>query len=243
MNGTEPQSYQEFDSLSARLVGVIHSPRALLRAVIARPRWADVMAVTFAVSLASGVALMMTEVGQQALVDQLERTALAFGQEVDDAQYAEFQAMSRSSVWYAAVRALASGPLLAVGASALLYGLFTMVGKGDATYQQMLAVMVHAGAILALRQVISTPINYSYETLSSPATLTMFAPMLDAASPAARFFGAIDLFVVWWLVVLALGVSMLYRRPVRRTTAAFVGAYLGFAVLLAIAMVVSGGTV
>jgi hypothetical protein len=186
---------------------------------------------------------MLTDVGRQALVDQLERTALAFGRPVDDAQYARFVEVSRNGPMYAAVRALATGPVLAFAASALIFGLFTVVAGGKATYRQALAVTVHAGVILALRQVVATPMNYAYESLASPATLTVFAPMLDEASAAARLLGAIDVFVIWWLVVLALGVALLYGRPARATVAAFVGAYVGFAVLLAIAMVVSGGTV
>ena len=225
------------------MIAVVRSPRALFRSVIARPRWADVVAASFAVSLACGIVFMTTDVGRQALVDQLERTALAFGQDVDDAQYARFEDVSRSGVTYAALRSLAAGPVLACGAAALIFGLFSTFGGGDATLRQVLAVTGHAGVILALRQVVATPINYVRESLASPATLTALAPMLDEASPAARFLGAIDLFVVWWLVVLGVGVALLYRRSARATTAAFVGAYLGFAIILAIAMVVSGGTV
>jgi hypothetical protein len=201
------------------------------------------MALALIVSLGSGVMFMWTHVGRQALVDQLERTALAFGRNVDDTQYAQFEEMSRNGVGYAVARAITAGPVLAVAAAALIYTLFTKVGAGEATYQQALSVTSHAGVILALRDLISAPLNYMRETLSSPTTMTVFVPMLDEASPAARFFGAIDLFVVWWLLVLAIGVAVLYRRPARATAAAFVGAYVGFAVLLAIAMVVSGGTV
>ena len=242
MNRTEPQSYQEFDSLPARVAGVIRSPRALFRAVIARPRWADVMAVTLAVSLACGVVFMMTGVGRQAFVDQLERTALAFGRNVDDAEYARFEDMSRNGVAYAAAREIAMGPVVAIVAAAVIFGSLKLKG-GGATYRQALAVTAHAGVILALKEVVTAPVNYARESLSSPASLTMLVPMLDEASPVARFFGAIDLFVVWWLLVLALGVALLYGRPARRTALVFVGAYLGFAVLLTIAMVVSGGTV
>jgi hypothetical protein len=243
MNRTEAQSYQVFESLPARVAGVIRSPRALFTSLIGRPRWADLMALSLAVSLACGVVFMATDVGRRALVDQLERTALAFGRDVDDTQYARFEEVSHNGVTYAAIRALAAGPVLAGGAAALLFGVFTTAGGGDATFRQVLAVTVHAGVILALRQVVATPINYARETLASPATMTAFAPMLDEGSPAARFLGAIDLFVVWWLVVLAIGVAVLYRRNARATVTAFVGAYIGFAVLLAIAMVVSGGTV
>jgi hypothetical protein len=243
MNETEPQSYQEFESLPARVAGVIRSPRAVFTRVISRPRSISVIAACLAVTLVCGVGFMQTDVGRQALVDQWERTALAFGQEVDDARYAEFQRLGDHAPAYAAVSAIASGPVLTLIVAVVIFGLFSGALHGTARFGQVLAVVAHAGVILALRQVVAAPLNYSRETLASPTTLGLFFPMFDEASPAARFFGAIDLFVVWWVVLLALGVALLYRRPTRSTAFAFMGAYVGLAVLLAIAMAVSGGTV
>ena len=36
---------------------------------------------------------------------------------------------------------------------------------------------------------------------------------LDAASPVARFLGALDVFVIWWAIVLAIGVSVPVPPP------------------------------
>ena len=51
---------------------------------------------------------------QVALVDQWERTALAFGQTVDDARYAEMLRLSRYGVPYAAASAVVRGPVAAM---------------------------------------------------------------------------------------------------------------------------------
>lgn len=253
MNVTEPQSYQVFESLPARMVGVIRSPKALFKYVIGRPRWAAVLLVTLLVTAAAGAALMETEVGRQALVDQWERTALAFGREVDDTRYEELERMSENGAAYAALNALAAGPGLALVVSAAIFGVFRLraarsggqvrADSKNVQYGQVLAVTAHAGVILALRQLVMAPLNYVRETLASPTTLGLFLPMLDEASPAARFFGVIDFFVLWWVLVLAIGVSLLYGRSTPRVAVAFIGAYVGFAALLAIAMAVSGGTV
>jgi hypothetical protein len=242
MNRTEAQSYQEFESLPARVFGIFRSPRAVLQTVIARPRWADVMVVATAVTLVCGAALLSTDVGRQGLVDQLERTAFAFGREVDDRQYARFEALSENGVRYAVMRGLVTGPVLAFGTAAIVFAIFSAALGGTGTFRQALAVTAHAGMVLALRDAVAAPVSYARETLGSPATLTMFVPMLDEASAAARFFGAVDLFVAWWVVLVAIGVSLLYRRSMRATAMAFVGVYIGLAVLLTIAMVVSGRT-
>jgi hypothetical protein len=221
---------------------MIHSPRATLEAVIGTPRWVAVMAVTFAITAVFNALLLGTEVGQLALLDQWERTAIAFGQNVSDAQYAALEQASRSGVVYAVVSALAGGPVLTVALATLLYGIFTVALRGAGTYSQVLVVATHAQVVLALRQVIATPVNYARETLASPTTATVFFGMLDEASPAARFLGVIDLFVVWWIILLATGVSLLYGGRQRTLTFAFIGTYVVLALLLVAVMAVTGGT-
>ncbi len=232
-----------FDSLAARVFGVIRSPRATLAAVASAPRWAGVMVLTFLISSASSAALLQTEVGRLALVDQWERTAAAFGQNVDDRQYAALEDASANGPAYAALSSFVSGPVLTFALAGLLLAVFNAALGGAATYWQVLAIAAHAGVILALRQVIAAPLNYVRETLSSPMTMNVFFSMLDEASPLARFFGIIDLFVVWWLAVLAIGLSVLYGRPARRLLLGLVGAYIALAVLLVIVMALTGGTV
>jgi hypothetical protein len=220
---------------------VLRAPRVTLAAVARSPRWAGVLLATLAVTFVCNAALLETEVGRLALVDQWERTALAFGQTVDDARYRAFEDASDNGVAYAAISALASGPLLTVGVSALLFVVFNRQ-HGGARFVQVFAIVAHAGVILALRQLIAAPLTYSRETLASPTTATVFFAMLDEASPVARFFGIIDLFVVWWVVVVALGMSVLYRRPARPIAAGLIGAYVVLAALLAGAMALAGGT-
>ena len=242
------------NSLPAHVYGVIRRPRATFAAIVATPAWAPVLIGTTLITFACSAGFLRTQVGQQALVDQWERTGLAFGQTVDDAQYSRMEetaASGRFDLVYAAATALASGPALAFGCAAFLYVILNRTTGGSrgadpggprVSYAQVLAVMCYAGVILALRQVIATPVDYLRESIASPTTLVQFFAMLDEASPVARFLGVIDLFVVWWIVVLAIGMSVLYERPTRRLALVFAGAYVALAFLAALAMAVSGGT-
>jgi hypothetical protein len=231
------------DNLSVlpRIAGIIRRPRSTFEAVCAAPRWAGLLALLFAVSCGVSAAFFATEVGQQALVDQWERTAIAFGQPVDDARYAEFQELSGHGVPYAAVTALASGPLAAIGLAALLFAGFTAARGGRASFRQVLAVVVHAHVILLLRQLVSTPLNYARESTASPTTLVSLLSGTDEGSAIARLFGLLDLFVLWWLVVLALGLAVLYRVPARRVAALSIGVYVVVALALVGVMTVFGG--
>ena len=193
-----------------------------------------------AASFAATGGLLATEVGQVALVDQWERTALAFGQPVDDAKYAQMQDLSQYGVAYAALMSVIRVPVVTSAIAAVLYGVFTAIGR-QARFGQVFAVTAYAGVILALRDVLAAPLNYLRESLTSPITLTQLFGMLDEASPLARFFALIDLFMLWWIVVMGIGLAVLFRMRVRRVAAGLIGVYICIAVLLAGAMAVLGG--
>lgn len=228
--------------LTARMIGVVRRPRATLEQVATAPRLTDVLVVTFLVSALSSTLLLQTETGRLALLDQWERTAAAFGQPIDDARYAAMQRATEHGVAYAAASAIASGPLLVGALAVLLFGTFRLTGGSGATFRQVCAIVAHAGVILMLRQVVASPLAYARETLASPTSLNLFFSMLDETSPLARFFGIIDLFLIWWLAVVAIGMSVLYRKPARQLAAAFMGVYALVAGVLTIAMALAGGT-
>jgi hypothetical protein len=226
--------------LPARIAGMLVRPRATFAAVVAAPHWLGVMIATTVAAALAGSLLMETGIGRQALVDQWERTAIAFGQDVDDARYAQFEALSRYGPAYATATALVTGPGVTFALAGLL--LAGLGGRRSAvTFKQVLAVVAHAGVILAVRQVVAAPLGYVRETTASATALGVWFPMLDEASPVARFLGALDLFVLWWIVVLAIGVGVLYGRQARTITATLIGIYAALALLMAIAMALTGG--
>jgi hypothetical protein len=237
-------------SFAARLYGVIRHPRATFSTIVRAPSWAPVLAATTAVTFLCAIAFLRTEVGQQALVDQWERTATSFGQSVDDQGYATMEQTARSGgfeVLYAAISALASGPVLVFAVSGLLFVALKRRGEGPAAHPRpsfihVLAVVAYAGVVLALRQIVATPIDYVRESIGSPTTLVQLFSMVDETAPLARFLAIIDMFVIWWIVLLAVGLSILYQRSTRRLVLALTGAYIALALLAALAMAVSGGT-
>ncbi len=216
------------------MAGIVRRPRPTFAAVIRAPRWVAVLLILFVVSFGTSAAFLVTETGRLALVDQWERVAIAFGQDVDEARYAAFHAQSRDPLPYAAWTSAArvGGATLVVGS--LLFGVFTGLGGGTARYGQALAVATHAGVILALRDLVAVPARFVRESTASPVTLTTLFTMLDEASPLARFFGLIDVFVVWWLVVLAIGIGVMYKRRPGGIATTLIGIYVGIALLVAI---------
>jgi hypothetical protein len=57
----------------------------------------------------------------------------------------------------------------------------------------------------------------------------VFLPMVDEHSFIGRLFGMIDLFIIWWVVLLAIGLGVLYRR---RTQPLAIGFFSVYAVII-----------
>ncbi len=207
----------------------------------ASPRWVGLVMILAVVTAASQALLFQTEVGQVALVDQWERTTLAFGQPVDETRYAEFQALSRKGPLFGVAIALVGGPVLTL-VLAMVIALVFRRGNPNVSFSQVLAVVAHASLILAIRLLVSAPVSYAREATGGATSLGLWFQTLDAASFAGRLIGALDVFVLWWVVLLAIGVGVLYGRRIRSVAAAFLGVYAGLALLLAVTMTVLGGT-
>ena len=238
-----PGFFPDNPTLIQRMAGVLVRPGWTFDRVIAGPQWRGVLLASTLLAMLAGVSVMSTTVGRQALVDEWERTAAALGHEVGDAGYGELEGLSQYAPAYAAAGALASGPVVAIGLTGLLYVAFgRRRHQRRPAFPTVFAVVAHAGVVLSLRQIVAAGLLFARETTASALSLGAWFPGLDAASPAARALGFIDLFVLWWVVVVAIGTARLYHRRVRATALGFVGVYFALGLLTAAAFAAAGGT-
>ena len=209
---TAPAAASEPKGLLARYAGVIFSPRATYASVAAHPRWFGVIALVTLIGAVGVYTLMSTDVGKQAALDQQVRTMEGFGMKIDDAAYARMENGMKYAPYTGAVGQVVVLTIVAVVLSGLLIGIFNALLGGDATFKQVLSIVAHSGVIISLSQIVGLPLAYARETLSSTTNLAVFAPFLDENSLPARFLGSIDLFQIWWLVSLSIGLGVLYKR-------------------------------
>jgi len=211
------------------VIGVVVSPRATFADVAAKPRWASVLILCMVVVISGVFVLLSTDVGREATLDQQVRTLESFGVKLTDTQYAQMEARADNARYLAAASQLVGIPIVAMILSAVLLGVFNAILGGDATFQKVFAVVAHTGVITALATAFSLPLDYVRETLSSPTNLGVFVPFLDEASFLSRLLGSIDLFQIWALVTLSIGLGVLYKR---RTGPIATGLLLMYAVIV-----------
>ena len=66
--------------------------------------------------------------------------------------------------------------------------------------------------------------------------------MLDENSFAARVLGMIDLFWIWYVIVLAIGLAVLYKRRTQPIAIGLLAVYAVIAVCIALIRGMFGGT-
>lgn len=225
-------------SLPARLLGVLFSPRDTMAGIVAQPRWFGALAVTTVMVAGCMGAFLSTELGRTALLDAMVMRTERAGGAVTDEQYSRMQSMLPVIATVQPVAVLIVSPLVTAGIAGLLYGIYgAMFGSGG-SFRQSFAVVAHAGAVNALQQLFSLPLNFAQGTMSSRTNLSVFFPDLAEGSFVASFLGTIDLFVLWWMVVVAIGTGLLFRRRTSHVFALMAVVYaviaLGIATFIAL---------
>jgi hypothetical protein len=224
--------------LLARLVGVLLSPRETFAAVAAKPRWLGVMLVTLAMSSAAYYLILSAPDMQDASVDQQVRTIESRGNTVSDEQLANMERfIGYLPVGYA-VGIVVLGPLFGAAIAGIVTGIFSSLMGGNGTFKQVFAVMNHAGFIPAISGLFvagmllagAKPVGVR----PPGANLGVFAPMLEETSFPAVFLRSIDMFLLWWMVTLAIGLGVLYRRRTGPIATTFIGLYVVIALLIAV---------
>jgi hypothetical protein len=223
----------ESKSLPARIVGVLVAPRATYADVAARPRVVGALVFVVLVSIAATFTFLSTEVGQQAALEQQLRQMESFGRTPNDAQYQRMAQMLPYARYFAGVSQLVVLPLAALIVGGIAFAVFNAVLGGDATFKQTYAVVVHSGVVAALQQLFVLPLAYAKGTMSSPTNLMVFLPFLDENTFVARLLGSIDLFLIWWIVSLAIGLAVLYRRRTAPIATTLLSFYVAIGLIIA----------
>jgi hypothetical protein len=219
-------------SLPARVIGIITSPRATFESVVAHPKWFGMLAFVVVTSALLVGGFMFTTVGQEAWLDAA--TNSPWSGEMSDEQYARMEQMAQYAGYFALGQIVIGTPIIYLVAAAILFAVFNAAMGGNATFKQLFSVVVHSGAVMLLGQLFTIPLSYARGSMTSATNLSVFMPMLDEDSFAANVLSTIDIFLVWYVIVLAIGLGVLYRRKTRPIAIGLFVVYAGIALTIAI---------
>lgn len=193
----------------ARLIGVITSPKATFESVIAHPKALGILVIICLISAVTLGWFFSTQIGRDAWLNSMIERG---GPQMTDQQISAMEKMLPFVGYFAIGQALIGVPIFMVLIAGLLYAIFNAAMGGTATFKQVFAVVVHSWVIPAVSQLFTLPLAYAKGELKSSTSLGVLLPMIDDSTFLGKFIGAIDFFMIWALIVLAIGLAVLYRR-------------------------------
>jgi len=221
-------------SLLARFIGVITAPRDTFASVAISPKWLGMIARTTIIVALFAALPMTTEAGRQAAIDQQVTQMQSFGFTVNDQMYAAFEKGAGRLPYTTGLSVLVVTPIFAVIIAGILFAVFNAGLGGEASFKQVFAVLIHAGVISALSSVFSGAINYFRGTMGGVANLGALLPMLGEKSFAGRLLAMVDVFLIWYVIVLAIGLGVLYRRRTQPIAISLLSVYAVIAIVIAL---------
>ncbi len=223
-----------------RVVGVLWHPRQTMAAVVREPSFITVWIVVLLMVAACGVTILSTAVGRQALVDERVRATEMIGGRVDDAAYAALLANPPVSAYLTSGGRVLVTPLATLVVALALMGLTAREPK-PVSLVVALAIVVHATTVLALQQVVAVPAQLVRESLGSPTSLATLMPMVEDGTWLARVLGSIDVFGIWWVLLIAIGLAAATGRSTVHWLIRLGAAYLAIAAVVSGAVAVLSG--
>ena len=220
---------------------MVRSPRATLTSAVAHPRSLDLAILIVAISAVCSAGFLMTRVGQLAALDQQVRQLESFGATITDDTYETLRDVVPYRPIVSAAFILLGWPILWVLSAIAVHWMGHRAGRSEVRFPQVLTVIVHASAIFAVSAIVALPINYQHESLGGATSLSVVMPGFGESTFPARLLGAVDIFVVWWVVLVALGLSILYQTRTLPIARWLFGAYAGGAAAIALTQVLRGG--
>ena len=215
--------------LFARAIGIITSPKATFEAVVRRPKVLGVLALVAFLVGAPQSAMNFTERGRQAAIDFNVQQMEKFGVTVTDQMYESIAARQKYAIYTAFVGTFIGFPIVLLLMAAILYAVLNAIMGGTAEFKQVMAVCAHSMVISSLGAVVGGVMNFARGSIStSVANLGMLLPMLPERSFAANLAGAIDVFTIWWVITLSIGLGVLYKR---KTSGLAMGLFIVYAVI------------
>jgi len=221
-------------SLPARIIGIVVSPKETFQSVVASPKWFGVLATTTLAAALFTALPLTTQAGRQAAIDKQVQTMQSLGFQVNDEMYSRMEKQSVIMPYTTAGSILVISPIMATIFAGILFAIFNAALGGEASFKQVFSVLVHGGIISTLGAVFGGSLNYFRQRMDSLTTLGNLVPMLPEKSFAVNFLSAIDVFFIWWLVVLAIGLGVLYRRRTQPIAIALLSIYVVIAIVIAV---------
>lgn len=213
MNNSEPNTTNEVQvqnqpGFFQRVVGIIISPTETMKSLIEKPRILfPILMMFFSIPI---FYLLRFSLYQDFLKNTMEAALAQQGQTMDAAQLANLTKISA----YVGLGTAGIGQLINWIIVAAIIFAFVKIFKGEGTFKQYLSITGYAGVITLLSLIFSFALSFFTGQLMADASLANITNLFMPGIKGTYLYGVIrgfDLFSIWHIIVMAIGVTLLSR--------------------------------
>lgn len=210
-HGVQEAVREDVQELSAvqRIMGMYFSPRRIFEYLREKPKWLVPFILICLVAMVSN--FLAKDI---AIQEQKERVLMSdrIPDEQKDAIIERIESSAsgpQAYIQHAATPVVIFIILSVVAAIFLFFG--NMLFGGQASFRQMLSMYAHAGVIALPAAIVKVPLMLSQQSLRVYTNLAILLPADAEQTFLHRLLSKFDLFTIWEVVLLIIGISAIYR--------------------------------
>lgn len=230
VSSVEPKEMNWF----ARIYNVIFEPRKVFESLKRKPKWLVAFVVISLLGVSTGYF-----VHPIAMSDQMKK--IEAGDKYTDAQKeAMKQGIERVSSGPARLTVLLAPIgiiLLFLFVAGVLFLVFNVIMGGDSEFKRVLSVVSHSYVIGIPASIVQLPLIFIKGTTEVHTSLALFLSVDLKDSFIYKFLDGFDVFTLWQVLVLSLGLSIMYNFSFKKS---FIPVLFMWVVLILVTVSLSG---
>lgn len=208
----------------ARISGIFFEPKKVFTFLNSKPSWFFAFLLILLISVViAEIILPQSLAMQKEIVSQSPRIASTPG--VLEKMTEITPAKRIQTVIGEIIRVLIGLILL----TSFVYFLCNIILGGDSSYKKVLSIVTYTSFIPTLGAILKTPLILAKNSANVQTSLALLVPEGDFTKIRYMLLGALEIFSIWQIILIALGITVLYKFS---ATKAFFATLIGWAILV-----------
>jgi hypothetical protein len=195
-----------------RMIGVFVSPEATMQDIAARPSWVLPLIIIMVVSGLSG--FFLQDAILQTQLEAMEQRNMS-AEQIEQAR----STMEKVIPYTAPLLPLIFTPLMYLIIAGVLMLAGNVILGGETKFSTLFATTCWSGMISILGSLITVPIMLKRQVMESATSLSTLLSPDSKDTFLYNLFSQIDLFWIWWVVVIGFGFAAAYKFSTRKAMA------------------------
>jgi hypothetical protein len=211
----------------SRISGIFFEPKKVFNFLNFKPSW------FFAAVLILVVGIIVAEIimPQSAI---LQKEVVSQSTKISPEQMAKSSEITSLQRILAVPSGLIFGFIILIVFTSLVYFFCSIILGGDSSYTRVLSVVTYSSFIPTLGAVLKTPLILAKNSADVQTSLAVLMPGGQLTRISYILLSSLDVFSIWQVVLIGLGVTILYKFSMLK---GLVAAFLGWGILVGIGVV------